>query len=80
VCLRAQAFTSAALGSVPIKWHIIIKLVTNIIQLETTLRVSVCNKANIVTVQIPLIGVILNLFNGEALYLATGQYNLLDGV
>jgi len=56
------------------------KLVTNIILLEAALRVSVCDKVNIVSVQIPIIGVILNIFNGEALQLTTDLYNLMKGV
>jgi hypothetical protein len=78
--LRAQSFTSAALGNVPINWQIFTKLVTNIVQLETAVRVSVHDQASTVTVQIPLIGIIFDLFNLEALYLATGQCNLSDGV
>jgi hypothetical protein len=65
VCLRAQALANAALGSVPIKRQIFMEFVTNFILLEAAPHVSACDKVNIVTVQIPVIGVKLHLFRGK---------------
>ena len=80
VCLRAQALTNAAVGSVPINRQIFMKLVTNFILLEAALRVSACDKVNIVTVQIPVIGVILHLFRRKVLYITTDLLNLMEGI
>jgi hypothetical protein len=65
VCWRAQTLANAALGSVPVKRQIFMEFVTNLILLEAAQHVSVCDKLNIVTVQIPVIGVILYLFRGK---------------